>query len=110
MIAPYTPLTEIAAIPASLHKPLERLELRTVGDLVTHYPRRHEDRTQFDRFPFGETEKPVCVRGVITKTSLRRFGGNRKMFDATLEESDAGALSTPLVLRWFNLHYIQKLI
>ncbi|HEY5891804.1 MAG TPA: helicase-related protein [Chthoniobacterales bacterium] len=110
MIADDTPLADIAIIPASLHKPLERLELRTVNDLLTHYPRRHEDRTQFDRFPSGETEMPVCVRGVITKTALKRFGGNRKMFDATFEEIEAGALSSPLILRWYNMHYIQKLI
>lgn len=110
MISPQTPLVEIASIPISLHKPLERLDLRTAGDLVAHYPRRHEDRTRFDRFPAGETEKPVCIRGVITKTALRRFGGYRKMFDATLEEPDAGALSSPLILRWYNMHFIQKLI
>ncbi|HEY5752985.1 MAG TPA: ATP-dependent DNA helicase RecG [Chthoniobacterales bacterium] len=110
MIADETPLTDIATIPVSLHKPLERLELRTVNDLLTHYPRRHEDRTRFDRFPAGETETPVCIRGVITKATLRRFGGYRKMFDATLEEPEAGALSSPLILRWYNMHYMQKLI
>ena len=31
-------------------------------------------------------------------------------FEATLQEDDANALSSPLVLRWFNLHYVQKMI
>jgi RecG-like helicase/REP element-mobilizing transposase RayT len=38
-----------------------------------------------------------------------RFGG-RKIFEAVLEESGAHALSQPLTCRWFNLHYIQKMI
>src|SRR5947207_2162698 len=38
-----------------------------------------------------------------------RFGG-RKIFEAELEESGAHALSQPLTCRWFNLHYIQKMI
>ncbi|PYJ13028.1 MAG: hypothetical protein DME93_04940, partial [Verrucomicrobia bacterium] len=42
--------------------------------------------------------------------SLRRFGGWKKIFEATLEESQANALSEPLVCRWFNLHYVQKMI
>ena len=37
------------------------------------------------------------------------FGG-RKIFEAVLEESSAHALSQPLICRWFNLHYIQKVI
>ena len=31
-------------------------------------------------------------------------------FRSDLEESEANALSQPLVLRWFNLHYVQKMI
>lgn len=33
-----------------------------------------------------------------------------KIFEATLEESRPNALSEPLVCRWFNLHYVQKMI
>src|SRR4029077_7649518 len=32
------------------------------------------------------------------------------IFEATLQESQANALSEPLVCRWFNLHYVQKMI
>jgi RecG-like helicase/REP element-mobilizing transposase RayT len=46
----------------------------------------------------------------VIKTSLRRFGGWKKIFEATLEESQPNALSEPLVCRWFNLHYLQKMI
>jgi hypothetical protein len=46
----------------------------------------------------------------VIKTSLRRFGGWKKIFEATLEESQPNALSEPLVCRWFNLHYVQKMI
>src|SRR5204862_3818036 len=38
-----------------------------------------------------------------------RFGG-RKIFEALLEESGAHALSQPLTCRWFNLHYVQKMV
>src|SRR5262249_48506748 len=34
----------------------------------------------------------------------------KKIFEATLQESDPNALSEPLVCRWFNLHYVQKMI
>ncbi len=39
-----------------------------------------------------------------------RFGGWKKIFEAVLEETNSNALSQPLTLRWFNLHYVQKMI
>jgi ATP-dependent DNA helicase RecG len=46
----------------------------------------------------------------VIKTSLRRFGGWKKIFEATLQEAKPNVLSEPLVCRWFNLHYVQKMI
>jgi RecG-like helicase/REP element-mobilizing transposase RayT len=89
---------------------LRRLGIATVKDLLTHYPRRHEDRHQFPGFPREESDVPVCLCGEVTKTSLRRFGGWKKIFEATLQEPNANALSQPIVCRWFNLHYVQKMI
>jgi ATP-dependent DNA helicase RecG len=89
---------------------LRRLGIETVEDLLTHFPRRHEDRTEFPKFPREESDVPICLCGEVIKTSLRRFGGWKKIFEATLQESNPNALSEPLVCRWFNLHYVQKMI
>jgi ATP-dependent DNA helicase RecG len=104
------PLVELEWIPRPKLTALRRLEIETVEDLLTHYPRRYEDRTQFSGFPRDESDVPVCLCGEVVKTRLARFGGWKKIFEATLEESNANALSQPLVLRWFNLHYVQKMI
>lgn len=89
---------------------LRRLGITTAEDLVMHYPRRYEDRHEFPHFPREESDQPICLCGEVTKTSIRRFGGWKKIFEATLEESEANALTQPLTLRWFNMHYIQKMI
>src|SRR5229473_4995819 len=104
------PLAELDWIPRPRLLALRRLGLETMEDLLTHYPRRHEDRHQFPEFPREESDIPVCLCGEVIKTSLRRFGGWKKMFEATLQESQANALSQPLICRWFNLHYVQKMI
>jgi ATP-dependent DNA helicase RecG len=103
-------LEELNWIPRPKVLALRRLGIETVEDLLTHFPRRHEDRTEFPHFPREESEVPVCLCGEVIKTSLRRFGGWKKIFEATLQESEANALSEPLVCRWFNLHYVQKMI
>ncbi len=104
------PLEELDWIPRPKILALRRLGITTAEDLLTHFPRRHEDRHQFPQFPREESETPICLSGEVIKTSLRRFGGWKKIFEATLQEPNANALSQPLVCRWFNLHYIQKMI
>jgi ATP-dependent DNA helicase RecG len=104
------PLEELDWIPRPKLLALRRLGIETVEDLLTHFPRRHEDRTEFPHFPREESDVPICLCGEVIKTSLRRFGGWKKIFEATLQESRANALSEPLVCRWFNLHYVQKMI
>jgi len=103
-------LEELGWIPRPKILALRRLGIETVEDLLTHFPRRHEDRTEFPKFPHEESDVPICLCGEVIKTSLRRFGGWKKIFEATLQESHANALSEPLVCRWFNLHYVQKMI
>jgi len=103
------PLEEIDWIPRPKILAMRRLGITTVEHLLTHYPRRHEDRHQFPEFPREESDKPISLSGIVIKTSFRRFGG-RRIFEATLQEPNANALSQPLVLRWFNLYYIQKMI
>jgi len=104
------PLEEFSWIPRPRLLALRRLGIETVEDLLTHFPRRHEDRTEFPHFPREESDVPICLCGEVIKTSLRRFGGWKKIFEATLQEPQPNALSEPLVCRWFNLHYVQKMI
>jgi ATP-dependent DNA helicase RecG len=103
-------LEELTWIPRPKLLALRRLGIETVENLLMHFPRRHEDRTEFPKFPREESDVPICLCGEVVKTSLRRFGGWKKIFEATLQESNPNALSEPLVCRWFNLHYVQKMI
>ena len=103
-------LAECDWIPRPRLLALKRLGLETAEDLLTHFPRRHEDRHQFPQFPHQESDTPICLCGEVIKTRVLRFGGWKKIFEVTLEESNPNALSQPLVCRWFNLHYVQKMI
>jgi ATP-dependent DNA helicase RecG len=110
MINVSTKLEELSWIPRPRLLALRRLGIESVENLLTHFPRRHEDRSEFPHFPREESDVSICLCGEVIKTSLRRFGGWKKIFEATLEESQPNALSEPLVCRWFNLHYVQKMI
>lgn len=89
---------------------LAALGLVTVDDLLEHYPRRYEDRTRFDRFPNQPTDRPLCLRGEVTDAQQRFMAGRRRFFEATVEDPAGDVLSGRIVLRWFNMPYIHKLI
>lgn len=110
MIEISQPLAELEWIARPKILALRQLGIERAEDLLTHYPRRYEDRHEFPHFPREESDTPICLCGEVVKTSLRRFGGWKKIFEATLEEPESNVLSQPLTLRWFNLHYVQKMI
>lgn len=89
---------------------LNALGLITVGDLLRHYPRRYEDRTRFDRFPNQPTDHPLCLRGEVSDTQQRFMPGRRRFFEATVEDPEGDVLSGKLVIRFFNMPYIHKII
>ena len=101
-----SPVVDLAQIPPAKLKALEGEGLQTVGDLLRHYPRRHEDRSKFPSFPGPPPENPICLRGIVTETKVIRFG-RRCQFLLTLSEPATGAT---VRCRWFNLRYLPKIL
>ena len=108
-LTPATPVSELDFVAKRTLTSLEKIGYATVGELLTHFPRRYEDRREFDRFPGGPTEHALCLHGEVTDAKLR-FAGRRRFFEATIEQADAGALSSPIICRWFNMPYVSKII
>jgi ATP-dependent DNA helicase RecG len=104
-----TPIRELPWVSLSLGRGLSRLGIETWGDLLEHYPRRHEDRSRFGRFPTAGSETPTCIRGTITKITGRYFA-RRKIVEATVEEASDTALSGRVTCRWFNQYYVQRML
>ena len=105
-----TPLVEVDVVPEARARQLGRFGLETVGALLMHFPRRYEDRSQFDVFPSGGGDRPVCVCGMVQRATMRRIRGSQRMFDVLLEEEGRGAFGGRLVCRWFNAFWVEKLI
>lgn len=109
-LAPSTPLAGLDWVPRAKMSSLKKLGLFTLQDLITHYPRRYEDRRRFDHFPDQEMTSPVCLFGRVVRTTVRRFGGWKRMFTVLIEDESTGGLGPSITCRWFNLPYVQKMI
>ncbi len=109
-LPPETPLGTLPWISKPRLTALRKLGIESLGDLALHFPRRHEDRSRFSRFPIGATADPVLIRGDIVKVGFLPFGKWRRGFEATIQESGGDALSGQVVLRWFNMPHISKAV
>ncbi|MEI6278682.1 MAG: ATP-dependent DNA helicase RecG [Verrucomicrobiae bacterium] len=107
LLAPEVSLDGLDWVPRPRITALKRLGITTPGDLIRHFPRRYENRIKFDYFPDQASDRALCLYGIVRKTAYRRFGP-RRIFEARVE--DDGVLGSPLLCRWFNMPWVQKMI
>ncbi len=104
----------LACLPRLSIKDVELLAaagFNTAAQLLAHFPKRYEDRRRFDAFPNQPTSHAVCLRGTVTDASLKRFGPNRRLYEALIMDGSGGLFgSGNITCRWFNSPYIQKLL
>ena len=94
----------------------DKLALRKAGyssvdELLSHLPKRYEDRRSFDSLSAAGVGEPVCLRGQVIDFRNRQFGGKRRFAEAVFViHGQEMALNGRLGLRWFNMPYIQNMV
>jgi ATP-dependent DNA helicase RecG len=91
------PLQYLKGIGPQVAQALGKLNLFTVGDLLRHFPRRWEDRTNFRRVAEVQTGEWVTVHGVVIAVTTKYPKPRLTITEALLD--DAGSA---LKLVWFN--------
>ena len=64
---PDTPVSALRGIGPKKVEAFEKLGVFTLGDLVTLYPRRYEDRTHFTPINAAMPDEPVCIRAMVAQ-------------------------------------------
>ena len=75
------PITILKGVGPSKAKQFENLNIRTLGDLICHFPRGYEDRTRLVTVSQLEADKPACFKAVVMNTP--RTAHIRKGLDMT---------------------------
>jgi len=96
------PITILKGIGPAKAKLFERLGIRTLGDLICHFPRGYEDRTKLVPIEKLEPDVPACFRAMVMNTP--RTSHIRKGLDITrVQVADSTAR---LNLTFFNNRYV----
>ena len=99
-----TLLTECSGIGPARAKKLEKLGLRTLGDLLGHYPLRYEDRRAVCTVGEAPVEEPCCVSAMVAETPTSAH--IRKGLDVVKVRA-VDATGT-LFLTFFNQPYLKS--
>ena len=105
--------SELSTLPELSEKEAQALlsaGFTIVADLLDHFPKRYEDRRQFDRFPNQATAKPVCLTGGVIDAATKGFGKTR-FYEAIIMDGSGGVFgSGKITCRWFNMPFMSKVV
>ena len=105
-LTPDTPVQYLKGVGPKLAQRFEKLGIRTLADLLEHYPRRYLDFTH----PYPPGEAPAGMACVVRAELLAKQGGRYVSGGRRVEKATAGDGVATLELTWFNNPYtIQKL-
>ncbi len=100
------PVSKLSGIGPKRVEQLERLGVRSVGELIRFYPRAYEDWTTVEKIENLQNGGAYCVRAVLgTDVSNAMIGGGRILSKATVYD-DTGTLR----LVFFNNRYISQML
>ena len=62
-----TPVSALRGVGPKKVEAFEKLGVHTLGDLISLFPRRYEDRTQFTPILSAQPDQPVCIRAMVAQ-------------------------------------------
>ena len=63
----FSPITKLQGIGPTRAKQLEKLEIRSIYDLIAYFPRAYEDRTKLVDIRDLEADTPACFEAMVVK-------------------------------------------
>ena len=99
-----TPIEKIPRVGPQSQKKLKRLGIKTVGDLLFHFPHRYEDFSNLIPISSAANEvgKVVCLQGRVSDIkNIRIFKRRMTITEAQVEDSTGKVRVT-----WFNQPYL----
>ncbi len=99
-----TQIKKISQIGPKYQKRLEKLGIKTVRDLLFHFPHRYEDFSNISSISEIKPNKNVCIKGKIKEIKNTRTWKKRMVItEAIVQDKTA-----PLKVIWFNQPYLEK--
>ena len=96
------PIGKVSRIGDVLERRLKKLGIKTLGDLLYHFPLRYEDFSKFVPIAQLRPKQNVAIRGRILEISSRLAWKKRVTLTSAVIGDESGAIKTV----WFAKPYI----
>lgn len=100
-----TPVQKVYMIGPTYGKRLEKLGIKTVEDLLYHFPHRYEDYSLISKISQVQPGETVTIQGTVTQIKNEYTKSGKKIQKATVSD---GTDSMEIV--WFNQPFLVKTI
>ncbi len=97
-----TPIERLSGIGPAFQKKLKRLKIKTIRDLIFHFPHRYEDFSNFTPISKVKINEVCTVSGKVLALETIRTWKRRMYITEALVEDDTGAIKAV----WFNQPYL----
>jgi len=99
------PVTKLPLIGEKYAKRLKRLEIRTIRDLLYHFPSRYQDFSKIKKIRDLVADDEVTVVGEVVKIGIARTKTGKLLTKAAIAD-ETGAIGAI----WFNQPYLSRTI
>jgi len=97
-----TPVSQLPRVGPQYQKKLKNLGIKTVGDLLFHFPHRYEDFSNIVLIAQAEPGKTVCIQGEIADIKMFRTFKKRMTITEAKVKDESGEIRAT----WFNQPYL----
>ena len=101
------PVTALPGIGEDSAKLLERIEIRTIGDLVWHLPRTYADFSKFTPLKSVRAEQEQTVEAILGRIGQRRTARGQLMTEVELLDPQDRS-PTNVRATWFGRQFIKE--
>lgn len=98
-----SPVSVLKGVGVERLQMLERLGIRSVGDLLFHAPRRFEDRRRVARIRDLELGEMATVRCRVLTLGVTRYRSGKSVFQLVVDDG-----TSRLHCRWWNLPFLER--
>ena len=106
MLKPDTELAKIKGIGEKFIKRLEKLEIKTVKDLLRHFPFRYDDYSKIVKIAELNAGQSATIRGIVKKIEVRRTWQKKMIVVEALIVDETGGITAV----WFNQPYVAQVL
>lgn len=106
MITIKTPITELTKVGKSIARQMEKLGIKTAGDLLFHYPFRYDDYSEIFKIKDLKSKKSGTIKAKINLIANHRSPRKKIIITEAIVSDQTDSLK----IIWFNQSFLAKIL